>query len=92
MAESTIYIDGSFIANAGLELIDSHHNRDYNFLSKLADLIADSNYYVKRGESYYVVTSLSKKRIRKILDSARIPYASLDVEGHLKQRVASVTF
>ena len=92
MSEDAVYIDSGFIAIAGFELINAHRNREYKFLSNLADFIDANNGHLKRGQIYYAKTFLSKKKLSKVLEDARIPYKSLHTKWHYFQRTAFVTF
>lgn len=92
MAENTVYVDGNKLDNIGLILNESNRKREYDFLVHIADFISNSHYYVERGVEYWVLSSLSKKKIKEILDMANIPYSSFYTKGHLGRRTVFVRF
>ncbi len=92
MTENTVYVDGNSIADTAFILNDSNRKREYDFLSHIADFISDSHYNVKHGIEYKDLSSLSKKKIKEILDMANIPYSSFYTKGHLGRRTVFVRF
>ena len=92
MAENTVYVDGNNLDNIGLILNESNRKREYAFLSHIADFISDNHYNVRHGMEYKDLSSLSKKKIKEILDMADIPYTSFYTKGHFGKRTVFVRF
>ena len=92
MANDAVYIDCNKIASTGLLLNEFNCKREYKFLYHIADFISAHHYFVERGTVYWALSSLSKKKIKEILDASGISYTSIYTKWHFYKRTVYVKF